>query len=201
MIQNTMTTLPIHITPHHLSLSPALRNFVRMKLAKVPRFASDILAVEIVLRRHHGTTKGKQFSATARLALPGSDIHGSATHADLYAAIARLVSTLTRLVCKRKTRRAKSYTPQRGIFSAKSVGSRPDASENVVLEAGDSLLRRGVNRSRRQEDGKELRLYGFRRRSPFPCVPESWSTPRCAMTEAAPKRPETRSRYSCSDIP
>src|SRR5690606_26767740 len=36
------TALPIHITPHHLSLSPALADFVREKLAKVPRFASDV---------------------------------------------------------------------------------------------------------------------------------------------------------------
>src|SRR6187431_1795934 len=94
MIQNTMTTLPIHITPHHLSLSPALRDFVGLKLAKVPQFASDVLAADVVLRRHHGTAHGKQFSASARLALPGRDIHGSATHADLYTAVVKLVATL-----------------------------------------------------------------------------------------------------------
>ena len=70
---NQTDTLPIHITPHHLHLSPALSDFVHKKLANVPHFASDVLATDIVLRRHHGTADGKRFSASARLALPGRD--------------------------------------------------------------------------------------------------------------------------------
>lgn len=179
MIHNTMATLPIHITPHHLSLSPALRDFVRMKLAKVPRFASDVLAADVVLRRHRGTANGKQFSASARLALPGRDIHGSATHADLYSAVVKLVATLARRSRKRKTRLAKTHTQRRvgdaPISLAKSVASGHDASENAVLQADDSLLQGTVNRSRRREGGQELRVFGFRRRLPFACAPDSRS--------------------------
>jgi len=113
MIQNTMTILPIHITPHHLGLSPALRSFVSMKFAKVARFANDILAAEIVLRRHHGRTNGKRFSASARLALAGCDIHGCATHADLYTAIVRLVAKLARSSRQRKARLRRTYTRRR----------------------------------------------------------------------------------------
>jgi len=121
MINNTLAALPIHITPHHLSLSPTLRDFVCMKLAKIPRFASDVLAADLVLRRHHGRANGKQFSASARLALPGRDIHGSATHADLYSAIVQLVATLVRRSRKRSTRLAKTYTQRttnREVFSS-----------------------------------------------------------------------------------
>ena len=113
MNQNTMTTLPIHITPHHLSLSPPLRDFVSMKFAKVRRFASDAVAADIVLRRHHGTGSGKRFSASARLAVPGRDVHASATHADLHTAVVKLVSTLARRSRKRKTRLARTYRPRR----------------------------------------------------------------------------------------
>ena len=81
MNDTNTTMLPIHITPHHLRLSPALSDFVHKKLAKVPRFASDVLATDIVLRRHHGTADGKRFSASARIALAGRDIHATATHA------------------------------------------------------------------------------------------------------------------------
>lgn len=96
MTHNIIKTPSIHITPHHLSLSPALRDFARTKLAKVPRFANDMVGADLVLRRHCGTANGKQFSASARLALPGRVVHGRATHANLYSAIVKLVSTLAR---------------------------------------------------------------------------------------------------------
>jgi ribosome hibernation promoting factor len=117
MNRTTTTALPVHITPHHLSLSPALREFVHSKLAKVPRFAADALLADIVLRRHHGTAEGKRFSASARLALPGRDIHASAEHSDLYTAIVNLVAKLTRRSRERKTRFAKARSPRGAITS------------------------------------------------------------------------------------
>ena len=112
MNETNTTALPIHITPHHLTLSPALRDFAQKKLAKVPRFASDVLAADIVLRRHHGTADGKRFSASARLALAGRDIHATAAHADLYTAIVKLVARLARRSRKRKTRLGKTHSPR-----------------------------------------------------------------------------------------
>lgn len=108
MNETDTSTLPIHITPHHLHLSPALCDFVHRKFAKIPRFASDVLATDIVLRRHHGIAEGERFSASARLALPGRDIHATATHGDLYTAVVKLVARLTRRSRKRKTRLAKA---------------------------------------------------------------------------------------------
>jgi putative sigma-54 modulation protein len=108
MNQTDITSIPIHITPHHLRLSPSLRVFVLTKIGALPRFASDALAADVVLRRHHGASMGKQFSASARLALPGADIHGSATHTDVYTAVANLAARLARRSRKRKTRLAKS---------------------------------------------------------------------------------------------
>ena len=113
MKETNITKLPIHITPHHLRLSPALADFVHSKFAKVPRFATDVLATDIVLRRHHGTSDGKRFSASGRLALAGRDIHASATHADLYSAIVKLVSILARRSRKRKTRLGKTHAAGR----------------------------------------------------------------------------------------
>lgn len=97
-----MTNLPIHITTHHLSASNALHRFAREKVSSVCRFANDALAADVVLR-HHGGAK-ERFSASARLALPGRDIHGRAVAGNLYAAIGKLVAKLARLSRKRKTR-------------------------------------------------------------------------------------------------
>ena len=102
-----MTNLPIHITTHHLSLSDSLRRFARKKIVPVTRFAHDVLAAEIVLRRHNGAET--RFSASARLALPGRDVHGRAVHSNLYVAIGKLVSKLGRLLRKRKTRLANTF--------------------------------------------------------------------------------------------
>ncbi len=79
-----MAELPIHITTHHLTLNDALRRYARDKIAPVIRFANDALGAEVVLRRHHGAVS--RFSASARLALPGKDIHGRAVHHDLLGA-------------------------------------------------------------------------------------------------------------------
>ena len=102
-----MTNLPIHITTHHLSLSDSLRRFARQKIVPVTRFAHDALAAEIVLRRHNGAET--RFSASARLALPGRDVHGRAVDSNLYVAIGKLVARLGRLLRKRKTRLAKKF--------------------------------------------------------------------------------------------
>jgi putative sigma-54 modulation protein len=103
----TMKDLPIHITPHDVHLSPALRGFIQKKISALSRFAGDMLAAEVVLRGKSGAKH--LFSVSARLALPGQDVQGNATHANLYSAIDGLVSRLARLSRKRKTRLAKPY--------------------------------------------------------------------------------------------
>ena len=97
-----MAELPIHITTHHLTLSDALRRFAREKVAPVIRFANDALGADLILRRHNGAAP--LFSASARLLLPGKDIHGRAVHHDLYVAIGQLFEKLARRSRKRKTR-------------------------------------------------------------------------------------------------
>ena len=102
-----MTDLPIHITTHHLSLTDPLSGFVSKKIAALKRVANDALSAEIILRRHNGAAT--RFSASARVALPGPDIHGRAVDTNLYVAIGKLVAKLARLSRKRKTRLAKSF--------------------------------------------------------------------------------------------
>src|ERR1044072_9362449 len=97
-----MNTLPIHITPHGIELSFALRKFIEKKISRISRYAAEILSAEVVLREKSGATG--LFSGSARLALPGHDVHGNAVHQNFYAAINQLVARLARLSRKRKTR-------------------------------------------------------------------------------------------------
>jgi len=161
MNKTTTTALPIHITPHHLRLSPALCDFVHTKLAKVPRFATDVLATDIVLRRHHGTADGKLFSASARLALAGRDIHASASHADLYTAIVKLVGLLARRSRKRKTRLANIHAKRRTNASRNPF--RPSCQSNATNIAEPESAPDPMRLPRRRDGGQEQRVFTFRR--------------------------------------
>jgi putative sigma-54 modulation protein len=165
MNETNTTPLPIHITPHHLRLSSALSKFVRDKFAKIPRFANDVLATDIVLRRHHGTSSGKQFSASARLALAGRDIHASAMHADLYSAIVKLVATLARRSRKRKVRLERSFTTPRGaaLFRPQQLPSHSQPQGVAKIEAAPGEVRN----ANRRTGGQEQRVFRFRRTAPF----------------------------------
>jgi ribosomal subunit interface protein len=97
-----MKQLKIHITPHDVELSPALLEFIYKKLSAVSRFAGDVIAAEVVVLGRAGAAKA--YSVSARLALPGKDVNGTASHPNLYSAIIILVARLARLSRKRKTR-------------------------------------------------------------------------------------------------
>lgn len=113
--KNDSKNVHIHITPHGVQLTRSLRNFIQKKMSALSRFAGDILSAEVVLRGKSGAPS--QFSVSARLALPGRDLHGNAVHGNLYGAINQLASRLARLSRKRKTRladftRARRYARQ-----------------------------------------------------------------------------------------
>lgn len=97
----------IHITSHNTELGAALREFIQLKIASLSRFGGDIVAAEVVLRGKSGAKH--LFSVTARLAFPGRDVHGNATHSNPYGAVNQLVARLARLTRKRKTRLAKLF--------------------------------------------------------------------------------------------
>lgn len=113
--------MPIRITPHHLTLSPALFAKVQNEISSLARFGEDIVKTDIVLRLHRGRSNGRLFSASARLSLPGGDIHASAKHSNLYTAISELEKRLARRLRKRKTRlenRMVMKRPRQGATSA-----------------------------------------------------------------------------------
>lgn len=115
------TEMPTYIMPHHLELSPALIARVKEKIGPLARIAGDALRADVVLRLHHDKVEGRKYTASARLTLPGRDVHASATDTNLYKAISALESRLARRLRKRKTRienRKEERRPGDGITSA-----------------------------------------------------------------------------------
>ena len=147
MTDNAMRPIPIHIIAHNLTLSPALCEFVQNKIGAVARFASDALAVEIVLRQNPAMG-AERFAVSARLALPGRDAHSGATSPDIYAAIGKVASRLARLSRKRKTRILKSFSarmqPRINLMDA----GRGQATEWYPSQASSPAAERSSRSSR-----------------------------------------------------
>lgn len=120
-MMKSIAGMPIHIMPHHLTLSPALIAKVQEKIGPLVRIGGDAVRADVVLRLHHGIVPGKQFSASARLSLPGRDVYASATNGNLYKAITELESLLARRLRKRKTKIEKRIETDRPIGGTTSA--------------------------------------------------------------------------------
>lgn len=124
-----MNTLPIHVTAHGIELGFALRKFIEKKISRVSRLAGNILSAEVVLREKSGANG--LFSVSARLALPGRDVHGNAVHKNVYAAINQLVARLAGLSRKRKTRFEKRIR-RAGRFEFAARTSTPTPTKHLT---------------------------------------------------------------------
>ncbi len=139
-------------------------------MSGLSRFAGDMLTAEIILRGKAGTPH--LFSISARLALPGRDIHGNAVHHNLYTAIDQLVAKLARLARKRKTRLAKKFKRARRDAAV-------DSEDQSRIRNLSALVKRGriakgkshqtsvaTSRAHRKRGGQEMPVFPLRRRLP-----------------------------------
>ena len=89
--------MQISVTGHHIDITPALREYVEGKIAKLERHfdsVTDIHCVMIVEKLVH--------KAEANVLLSGGTIHAEHASDDMYAAIDGLVDKLDRQVRKFK---------------------------------------------------------------------------------------------------
>ena len=89
--------MQISVTGHHIDITPALREYVEGKIAKLERHfdsVTDIHCVMIVEKLVH--------KAEANVQLSGGTIHAEHASDDMYAAIDGLVDKLDRQVRKFK---------------------------------------------------------------------------------------------------
>ena len=163
------TRIPIHITAHNLSLSSPLCEFVHKKIGVVARFASDVLAVEIVLRRNPGPGS-ERFSVSARLALPGRDVHSRASTPDLYVAVGIVAARLARRLRKRKTRLAKTYFDRSARRSTRA-GIRAAVSPLLRKTSREGSAPRLAEARTHGAPPGEPRIFVFRRRAPVTFAP------------------------------
>ncbi len=89
----------LHLTGHHVEITPAIRDYVVAKLERVNRHFEHVIDVNVVM-----TVEKLDQRIEANVHLSGKDIHVQAHDGDMYAAIDGLIDKLDRLVIKHKER-------------------------------------------------------------------------------------------------
>lgn len=87
----------LHITGHHVQVTPAIREFVIGKMERVTHHFDHVIDVNVIV----SVAKLRQ-KAEATVRVRGRDIHCEDTEEDLYAAIDGLIDKLDRTIIKHK---------------------------------------------------------------------------------------------------
>lgn len=89
----------LHLTGHHVEITPAIRDYVVAKLSRINRHFDHVIDVNVVM-----TVEKLDQRIEANVHLSGKDIHVQAHDGDMYAAIDGLIDKLDRQVIRHKER-------------------------------------------------------------------------------------------------
>ena len=96
----------LHLTGHHVEITPAIREYVTQKLARINRHFDHVIDVNVIM-----TVEKLDQKIEANVHLSGKDIHVVVNDADMYAAIDGLMDKLDRQVIRHKERFAPRHAP------------------------------------------------------------------------------------------
>ena len=102
--------MQINLTGHHVEVTPALREYVTKKLARVVRHFDHVTSVHVIL-----TVEKQSRKAEATLHVAGADIFANASHHDMYAAIDTLVDRIDGQVRRHKEKLTDHHRAEGGI--------------------------------------------------------------------------------------
>ncbi|MFC3337556.1 ribosome hibernation-promoting factor, HPF/YfiA family [Paracandidimonas soli] len=91
--------MSLNISGRHLEITPAIREYVMNKMARVSRHFDNVIDTQVVL-----SVEKLEHTAEVTMRLRGKDIHCEATDENLYAAIDLLADKIDRQVIKYKTK-------------------------------------------------------------------------------------------------
>ena len=90
----------LHITGHHVEITPAMREYVSTKMSRISRHFDHVIDVSAIM----SVDKLRQ-KVEATVHVRGRDIHCEDVKENMYAAIDSLVDKLDRAVIKHKEKR------------------------------------------------------------------------------------------------
>lgn len=91
--------IQVQLSGHHVGVTPALRDYVEKKLARMTRRFDQLIDVHCVL-----TVEKLKHKAESTVHVSGSTIYAEAEEEDMYAAIDALAGKLDRRIRKHKER-------------------------------------------------------------------------------------------------
>ena len=89
----------LHLTGHHVEITPAIRDYVVSKLERISRHFDHVIDVNVVM-----SVEKLDQRIEANVHLSGKDIHVQSHDGDMYAAIDGLIDKLDRQVIRHKER-------------------------------------------------------------------------------------------------
>jgi putative sigma-54 modulation protein len=87
----------LHITGHHVQVTPAIRDYVSAKMERVTKHFDHVIDVNVIM----SVSKLRQ-KVEATVHVRGRDIFCESTEEDMYAAIDGLIDKLDRTIIKHK---------------------------------------------------------------------------------------------------
>ena len=87
----------LHLTGHHVEITPAIRDYVKSKLERINRHFDHVIDVNVIM-----TVEKLDQKIEANVHLSGKDIHVQSNDGDMYAAIDSLIDKLDRQVIRHK---------------------------------------------------------------------------------------------------
>jgi putative sigma-54 modulation protein len=87
----------LHLSGHHVDLTPSMREYVTNKFTKITRHFDHVIDVNVIL-----TVEKLKQKIEAKVHLSGKQIFVECHDADMYAAIDALVDKLDRQIIKHK---------------------------------------------------------------------------------------------------
>ncbi len=87
--------MQLSVTGHHVDITPALRDYVHVKLGRIERHSDHVGDIHCIL-----TVEKLLHKAEATVHLSGNTIHADSAANDMYAAIDGLIDKLDRQVKK-----------------------------------------------------------------------------------------------------
>jgi putative sigma-54 modulation protein len=100
----------LHLTGHHLEITPPLRDYVQSKLERITNHFDHVIDVKVTL-----TVEKLAQKAEATIHVPGNDLHAECSSEDMYSAIDLLADKLDRQVLKVKERFADHHRATGGV--------------------------------------------------------------------------------------
>jgi putative sigma-54 modulation protein len=97
----------VHLSGHHVDVTPALRDYVQKKLSRVTRRFDRLIDVHCIL-----SVEKLRHKAESKVVVSGTTIYADAVDADMYAAIDALADKLDRRVRKHKERVRDHHAPE-----------------------------------------------------------------------------------------